>query len=925
MVIRPMPDQIGPFQLLKLLGEGGMGAVYLARQTEPLRREVAVKLLRSPMASRAAHQRFEAEGQALARMSHPNVAQVYEAGVTADGIPYIAMEYVPGQPITAYCDQQRLSLPERLRLFIAACHGVQHAHQKGVLHRDIKPSNLLVMTDGGEAIVKVIDFGVAKALDQPLTDASLLTGDGVPGTPAYMSPEALNLVKEVRDLDTRTDVYALGVLLYELIVGVRPFGKAGSDLLSVISEMVQGEAPSLRSRYDGLDSHVQEAVASARNLSPAVLGRRLKGDLDWITQRALARDRERRYESTSALAADIERHLSNQPVQAGPPTIGYRAGRFVRRHRPGVVAVVLVLVALLLGLAGTTAGLIRARQAEAVARQESLTALRVSDFLTGMFQVNDPLRDREAGVAAGERVTAREILDRGTAKLKKELAGEPEIRAHLLRVAGTVYQNLGMYDRAEPLLQESLDLRLKRFGAQPEATAESLLAMGKLLMDRGHYEEAERSLRNAWAVRRQIYGARRLKTAEAMYFLAEALILQARYAEAESLGRKILPIQRSLAGKESLEVAQTLSVLARAALAEEDYEAAESLYRQALEIHRRLYGDDHPLVGALVTSLGLVYRTKGDYARAEHMFRQVLEADRRVLGRDHPWVAVDLRHLADMCRRMGRLDESESLLRESLAIRRRALGDGHPRTSQTLESLALVVKEKGDFETAEELFREVLLLKRSAFGDGSYEVSTALSNLALAIKELGKYEEAEKLYHEAIAIRRRELGPDSPKLATAMGNLGMLLKDKGDYRAAEVLLRETLAIERKALGETHPDVGIDLNNVALVLELRGANVEAEPMIREALAIFRKTLPPEHWRIANAESILGACLSRSGRHNEAERLMLAGYPVIEARTGERSSYTRDARCRLIALYERWGKPLEASRFSRKGSARAPEGG
>jgi len=452
------PERIGPYKILEKIGEGGMGVVYAAEQEAPFRRRVALKIIKPGMDSKQVLARFEAERQALALMDHPSVAKVFEAGETPRGLPYFAMEYVQGEPITTYCDRHRLSIRQRLDLLVQVCEGVQHAHQKGIIHRDLKPSNVLVALQGDNPVPKIIDFGVAKATAQRLTERTMFTELGVLiGTPEYMSPEQAEMTG--LDVDTRTDVYALGVILYELLTGTLPFEP--KDLRSLGFDEIRRrirevDPPRPSTRISTLGERGTES-ARMRRTEPGKLASRLKGDLDWITSKAIEKDRTRRYGSPNDLAADIGRHLGHEPVLAGPPSALYRSRKFVRRHRFGVAAAATAT----LGLVGLA--VLMTVQAARITR-EAEAKQRVSEFLTELFQVSDPDKGR------GNSITARELLDSGAAKIRGKLTDDPRVQADLMMTMGTVYRSLGLYPQAEPLLKQALETRRQLLGREAPDT-----------------------------------------------------------------------------------------------------------------------------------------------------------------------------------------------------------------------------------------------------------------------------------------------------------------------------------------------------------------------------------------------------------------------------------------------------------------------
>lgn len=757
-----------------------MSVVYLAEQSEPVKRRLALKILKPGMDSKQIIARFESERQALAVLDHPNIAKVFDGGVAESGRPYFVMERVRGVPITDYCDDQRLSNEARLKIFIEVCSAVQHAHNKGLIHRDLKPSNILVGVVDGRPHPRIIDFGIAKATSAPLTEQTLVTRIGqVIGTPQYMSPEQANITG--LDVDTRADVYSLGVVLYELLVGAVPVDVRGVSDPAIHVALREKDPPRPSTRYTDLGD-TREEVAKARRTEPDGLRRQLRGDLDWIVMRAIERDRTRRYETVNALAMECRRFLDHQPVLARPPSAGYLLNRFIRRNMMAVVAASVAVLAVVAGAAVAMLGYVRATEAEQAAIIEAETSSQVSDFLVRLFEVSDPSEAR------GNTITAREILDRGTASIDEDLAGQPEVQATLMQTMGRVYHKLGLYENADILLQRALASR-RRMQGDPVELATGLQLRAELLVDRGDYEEAGQLLDEAMSIV-DVGGSDPEQVVSLLNTRAFLYQNQARYSEAEAILTRALSLLPS-----SDSAAQT--------------DIADSL-----------------------TSLAIVYRKTGAYDEAEAAFLRALAIREYVLGPDHPAVATTLNSMSILYIRRKDWDMAEQLQLRAMAIREEALGEQHPEFAKSLNNLAGIYIMRGDKADGIPYLERALRIREATLGSDHPSLGEAMHNLAVLHYDLEDYEEAMTWETRAISIKKRALNPGHPDLALSLHNYALILSELGRYDESEALLQQVLDMQAEALGQSHPARISTLKSYRKLLLATNRDADAERTMHE---------------------------------------------------------------------------------------------
>jgi serine/threonine protein kinase len=781
------------FQLVHRLGEGGMGQVWLAEQTSPVRRQVALKLIKAGMYDEAVVQRFQSERQSLAIMNHPAIAKVFDAGTTPQGQPYFVMEYVPGLPITEYCDQNKLKISDRLELFVQVCEGVQHAHQKAIIHRDLKPANILVVEVDGKPVPRIIDFGLAKATNPRVAGETVFTQLGqFMGTPGYMSPEQADPAFQygAQDIDTRTDVYSLGVVLYVLLAGLQPFEtkQRQKQPLDELLRKLREEEPPLPSTKVGADRGTSSATAEARSTEPRQLVSLLRGDLDWIAMKALEKDRARRYGAPSELAADIRRYLNHEPVGARPASAGYRLRKYVRRHRVAVV----VAAGLVLLLAAFS--ILQALQLRRITRERD-RATRITDFMTGMFKVSDP------NEARGNSVTAREILDKASNDMGTGLAKDPEVQAQMMQVMASTYLNLGLNARAHELAKRALDARLSLLGPDDPKTLQSMTQLGRVLDHEGHEPEAEKMQRQALAAQRRILGPDDPLTIETMGSLAWIVQTQGRFDEAEKLTSEVIAIATRRLGPESTQVLEAMGNLSADLWNQGRYAEAEQEYRQLLDIDHRVLGPDHPRTLTAMSNLAVTIQTEGRLSEAEQVSRELLAKEQRVLGAEHPSTLSLMFNLAGLLDNEGRHAEAERLYRETLAIQSRTLGAEHPRTLLTDSALADELYNEGHFHESEQLNQETLAVMVRVIGPEHPSTLVCQANLAKDLIKEGRYVEAENNARTAFDALTRNLGPQHPYTLDALQQLGTAMAYTHRYAEASKLFRDSIEKQDSSKGQ----------------------------------------------------------------------------------------------------------------------------
>ena len=936
------------FTLQEKIGEGGMGEVWVAKQTEPVQRRVALKLIKTGMDSKAVLARFEQERQALALMDHPNIAKVLDAGMTATGQPFFVMELVDGLPLTKFCDDTKLSLQERLKLFLPICQAVQHAHQKGIVHRDLKPANILITMIDGKPVPKVIDFGVAKATEGKLTEESMATQFGaVVGTLEYMSPEQAGFSGE--DIDTRADIYSLGVILYELLTGLRPIDKARLQkaALTEMIRIIREEDPSKPSTRLSTDDSLP-SLAAVRQIEPKKLTAMLRRELDWIVMKCLEKQRDRRYETANGLARDLQRYLSDEPVEARPASKGYRLRKFFKRNKGPVLAACLVLAALLVGIVGTTVGLIRAEAGEKLAgerlvqveaekkkaEEEKAVAVAVKDFLKDdLLTQADVTKQANALAASGrsaeakQNPTIRELLDRAAEELAEEkieakFPNQPQLQAEILHTVGVTYIGVAEYERAIELLKRSHALNKQHRDPDHSETLETMDDLAAAYTKAGKLKLALPLFKETLELRNAKLGLKDPATLQTMSNLAAAYQASGDLRQAQLLFEKTLKLQQATLGHNDRVTLVTMQNLCAVLYMNKDFSGFLSLAEKTFELRKAKLGPDHPDTLRTMNSLAGAYMATRQTDRALSLWEETIKLLEAKFGLDHPTTLITMYNLALAYSNVAtKRHLTVPLFEKTFKLQKAKLGLEHPDTFRTLKVLAESYRRlRKPPEESIPLLEDFLKVQRKKNGNDHSETLQTLTHLGVNYMLAREYKKAIPLLEEAHRASRKD-----PRLRWVGRPLVEAYMKTGEDAKLGNMLLEQLPDARRALPKDSPQLAGLLAQIGTGLLAQKKWTEAEPLIRECVSIREKS-QPDAWTTFNAQSMLGGAQLGQKKYAEAEPLLIAGYEGMKKQEAVipplGKPRLREALERLVQFYEKTGKKDESAKWRKELKASKP---
>jgi serine/threonine protein kinase/Tfp pilus assembly protein PilF len=915
-------SMIGPYKLKEQIGEGGFGLVFVAEQMEPVKRKVALKVIKPGMDTREVMARFTAERQALALMDHPNIARVLDAGATDSGRPYFVMELVRGIPITEYCDQNQLSPRDRLDLFVTVCQAVQHAHQKGIIHRDIKPSNVLVTSHDGKPVAKVIDFGVAKAISQQLTAHSVYTNFAqMIGTPLYMSPEQAEM--SGLDIDTRSDIYSLGVLLYELLTGSTPlekkkFAKAAYDEIRRLIREEEPQKPSTRlSTSDSIAS-----IAAQRHMEPAKLSKLMRGDLDWITMKALEKDRTRRYETANGLARDIQRYLSDEPVEACPPSATYRLKKFAKKNRAALTTAATIALLLVGGIAVSAWQAVRARNAERVAQdaaiaekqaneqsQKRLTQIeKGNEIITSIFADLD-IRKVKHGTEPLEALLAQRLA-KAAEQLEGEAIGDPLVVAGLQTRLGESLFNLGHAKDAIPLLTKASETRTAKLGPEHPDTLTSMGSLGVSYLADGKLDLALPLLEETFKIRKAKLGADHVDTLTSMGNLASGYQAAAKYDLALPLEEETFKLKKAKLGVDHPDTLNSMHNLAIVYDSIGKLDLAMPLLEESLKLRKAKLGADHPDTLFAMTALASVYQSAFKPDLALPLFDEALKLMKTKLGTDHPDTLRTMHLLAGAYEAISKLDLAVPLLEECLKLRKARLGPDHPDTIESMTLLARFYSAAGKLDLALPLIEETFAKQKAKFGPDHPATLVSMNILAECYRNAGKLELALPLWEESLKHSRAKLGADHPATLMCMNNMAMAYQAIGKLDLALPLFEETLKLSKAKMGADHPSTLLSMHNLAAAYRDAGQLDKAVPLAEESLSKMSVTLGPDHSGTLAGMNNLANAYRAAGQPEKALPLIEQSLAKLTAKFGPDHPDTLQSKNSLALAYQESGQIAKA---------------